>query len=316
MNQTQSTSRLQRQGPARPPQTGALALTRLVAISMLLFTLLAASHAVAEEVAEWEYLVVSYGTTYFTNPLLDLEPHNAARSKVMLFSDLGLTLPSEAFSLQSNMDVLGRFGWELVGLVGSIGGDQQLVFKRLFDAERSSTEAERIREQREALISEFVSSQTANEAGTPSRLLDLDQVERAQAIEARNLRDAEAVEAIIDAAFSASPGLTLVAREAVGSAFNTTSAPRVRASITIDVTAAALVGQGQYRMSLVTPEFDRLRAALLASGFGEPRPSFCPVGTSEVETTVTAVIQHDGSATYVTRQSLTRERGVCLQDPE
>jgi len=315
MNQAQSTSRLHRQGPVRPPQKGALALTRLVAVSVLLLTLLAASHAAAEEVAEWEYLVVSYGTTYFTNPLLDLEPHNAARSKVMLFSDLGLTLPSEAFSLQSNMDVLGRFGWELVGLVGSIGGDQQLVFKRLFDAERSSTEAERIREQREALIAEFVSAQSANEADAPNRLLDLDRVERAQATEARNLRDAGIVVAIVDAAMSASPLLTLVAREAVGSAYDPSSSPRVSVSVTIDVTDVALVGQNQYRMSHVMREIDRLRDALLASGLREQRLGTCRDETSAVDITVVAVIQHDGSATDVARRPLAGTNRLCLQNP-
>jgi hypothetical protein len=54
-------------------------------------------------------------------------------------------MTSEAVSLQQSMDVLGRFGWELVGVVGSAGGDQQLVIKRVFDAQRSAADADQIR---------------------------------------------------------------------------------------------------------------------------------------------------------------------------
>ena len=88
-----------------------------------------AATAQAQEIVEWEYLVVSYGTTYFTDPVLNLEGE-AGASKILLLSELGITLPREATELQRDIDVLGRFGWELVAVVGTIGGDQQIVFKR------------------------------------------------------------------------------------------------------------------------------------------------------------------------------------------
>ena len=275
------------------------------------------SYGMAQEAVEWEYLVVSYGTTYFANPLTDLSESIASRSKVVLFSDLGLTLPSEAVSLQRNMDVLGRFGWELVGVVGSIGGDQQLVFKRLFDAERSASEADRIREEREALIAEFVAAERESEPPEGASLIDLDAVERAQATERRNERDAQRVEAIIDSAVESVDGLALISREVRGDASTPEARPRVSAEIVLDVTASAMVGPRQYRSSLVLQEFERLREALLANGLTEPTRAFgtCPGRDQELRLRVEAVIEHDGAASVVQRTSPLDDK-ICIPEAD
>src|SRR5690606_25660143 len=118
--------------------TVAVLLTIVFTVAGLAASQAAAQTAVQAAEQEWEYLIVSYGETRFANPFLDPDSSNASFSKVQLFSDLGVTLPSEAITLQRNVDILGRFGWELITVVGTIGGDQQLVFKRPYDEQRSA----------------------------------------------------------------------------------------------------------------------------------------------------------------------------------
>lgn len=65
---------------------------------------------------EWEYLVVTNGKVYFGDPIKQA-------SGSVAFSD-------EANGTQSALDKLGKEGWELVTVVGVIGGDQEFVLKR------------------------------------------------------------------------------------------------------------------------------------------------------------------------------------------
>lgn len=274
--------------------------TSLLAIFL---TLTRVASAQAAEDSEWEYLVVSYGTTYFSDPLLDPDAANATFSKVQLFSEIGVTLPQEAVTLQRNIDVLGMFGWEMVTIVGSIGGDQQIVFKRPYDAERSAAEAERIKAERQELIDlyEATSSRSnTDEATERPQLIDLDAVERAQATEDRNRRDEGTVRGWIEAA--AATGFMLPDLVVVGRARSPDSSPEVSVTITLDVTEAALVGPGQYRRSLATTAINNLFETLLTTGFVAPPiySSFCfsdPVGEASI--TVNAVIQHGGVTTTV-----------------
>lgn len=255
--------------------------------------------AMAQEAsAEWEYLVVSYGETYFYNPLLDPDAENATFSKVQLFSDIGVTIPSEAINLQRNIDVLGRFGWELVTIVGTIGGDQQLVFKRPYDEQRSVEEAARIQAEREELVAAYNESRAqASSAGERPGLLDLDAFELIQATAERNRRDEATVRGIIETA--AAVGFPLHEITVSGRAYSPDSSPNVNVQVTLDVTAAALVAPGQYRKSLVDDAVEQFFASLTRSGFDKPpRYSiFCyssDVGDGEASVVVTAVIEHDG----------------------
>lgn len=64
----------------------------------------------------WEYLVVSRGKVYFYD-----ESKKQPSSK---------PFSSEATPTQEALDVLGKEGWELVTVVGVIGGDQEFILKR------------------------------------------------------------------------------------------------------------------------------------------------------------------------------------------
>lgn len=78
---------------------------------------------------QWEYIVVSYGKTVFETP-----------EKTLGYRSLGLSGGSEATDLEANLDIMGRFGWEVATIVGTIGGDQQIVLKRKYDKVRSANE--------------------------------------------------------------------------------------------------------------------------------------------------------------------------------
>lgn len=71
------------------------------------------------EVIKWEYLVVCFGKTYFDFP-----------NKLNIYFTLSESGGDEGIKLQNKLDVLGKYGWELVSIVGTIGGDQQFVLKR------------------------------------------------------------------------------------------------------------------------------------------------------------------------------------------
>lgn len=76
----------------------------------------------------WEYLVVSFGTTEFKKIDSGIR---TGTSKLVAFREFADLLSGhEGINLQYKLDILGRFGWEVVSALGHIAGDQQLVLKR------------------------------------------------------------------------------------------------------------------------------------------------------------------------------------------
>ena len=126
---------------------------------------------------QWEYLVISFGKTYFSSPA-DISSKQTGQSKLMIFGPLGGVIASEALDTQDQVDTLGRYGWELIGVLGSIGGDQQWVFKRPFDPDRAAKEAAQIKKDGDALAA--ARDKAAKEAAAkpvaapPTELVDLD----------------------------------------------------------------------------------------------------------------------------------------------
>jgi len=99
-----------------------LAVGCLVSLTWLGASLFAGSEAVAGDTSQqrWEYLVVS-SKAYFAGGYLDSTPLQKA----------ALTgFEEEALDLEVALDGVGGMGWELVTVVGIIGGDQEFIFKR------------------------------------------------------------------------------------------------------------------------------------------------------------------------------------------
>lgn len=142
---------------------------------------------------QWEYLVLSFGKTTFEPP-----------EKALAYKSIGLGNPNEASSLQNNLDILGRFGWELIAVVGAIGGDQQLMLKRKYDKARTANEYGMIQTGRELYLKDLTDiigrslklseeqSRLEKEQANKPRLIDLDEVARLERRESlrRRMHDA------------------------------------------------------------------------------------------------------------------------------
>ena len=76
---------------------------------------------------------------------------------------------SEAVDLQASLDGLSSLGWELISIIGSIGGDQQLVLRRKYEPSRSKTDSIAIAKQVDKLIAEY-STLAKKEAAEKLRL--------------------------------------------------------------------------------------------------------------------------------------------------
>lgn len=116
--------------------------------------------AIGPDERQWEYLVVSFGKARFFDTSEAPEMQLAMLVKTGPSSQLGLVGAQEAVVMESQMDTLGRLGWELVSVVGAIGGDQELVLKRPYRADRSAIE--------KVVLSREAQLQKEKEAATPS----------------------------------------------------------------------------------------------------------------------------------------------------
>ncbi|HWR35387.1 MAG TPA: hypothetical protein VN622_05900 [Clostridia bacterium] len=193
----------------------------------------------------WEYLVVSFDKTVFTDPTDSPEIKAGGLSKLVQYSRAGVTSASEALSTENQMDLLGKFGWELVDILGAIGGDQQMVFRRASDPERSAHEAALIKEEGERLIAlqKEAAAQLARSEDNKTELVDVDAVEKAAATqEVRRKEEARLTQAV--------NSLTNypVARISVTSIAATPTDSSVRAEVVIDGTAVLVTGN-KYRSS-------------------------------------------------------------------
>ncbi|MHB0998291.1 MAG: hypothetical protein ACYC27_03515 [Armatimonadota bacterium] len=134
-------------------------------------------------VLHWEYLVVSFGKAYFTDPLSS-EAKIAGVSKVRAFTEAGVLMAQEAIDIQNRLDKLGKFGWELTGVVGAIGGDQEFILKRRYDPARSKAEIELVQTEGKRLKQEAAEIASQKAKDSTETLIDLDATEQAATDEA------------------------------------------------------------------------------------------------------------------------------------
>jgi hypothetical protein len=126
---------------------------------------------------QWEYLIVSYGKTSFVSVSESVADGSSKLTAFKEFSEL--LYGSEAISTQEKLDILGRLDWELVSVVGAIGGDQQFVLKRPRNVNRAEIELLVASELKETLEAEKKTKDKAAELY--AKILE----ERKQALEER-----------------------------------------------------------------------------------------------------------------------------------
>ena len=99
----------------------------LVGVSWMGVSLLSNSRVLAstDPQQKWEYMVICPGKVGFSSPFASPMDKSAGLS-------IGTSIlpPTEALDTETILDNAGKVGWELVTVVGVIGGDQEFVFKR------------------------------------------------------------------------------------------------------------------------------------------------------------------------------------------
>lgn len=188
--------------------------------------------------------MVSYGKTVFGSP-----------EKTLAYRAIGLGASAqEANDVQRNLDILGRFGWELTTIVGAIGGDQQIVFKRRFDRARSSSEASAILKGKDLYLKDLIdvwerarrvreeADAIAEAEKSKPRLVELDALDEENRL--------KKIRAERKAEYEAAIATTTWGNKAKLSVYADTSS--VHVDMKIDVTEQALRDGGTYRKSEVT----------------------------------------------------------------
>lgn len=215
---------------------------------------------------QWEYLVLSFGKTYFSSPA-DIAAKQSGQSKLMIFGPLGGVVASEALDVQDQVDTLGRYGWELITVLGAIGGDQEWVFKRRFDPARAAGEAAQIRKEGDALAA--AREQAAKDAAAkpvtpPTVLVDLDAQELSASRAAADQALREQVTGLLRVA-----DWPTVRLDAAG----LTAPPKGKVTVMLDVTERALTGN-TYRLSAVYGLIEGYVQALKALGRGVTKSEY------------------------------------------
>jgi len=191
---------------------------------------------------QWEYLVVSGGKTYFSSTLMQSAE---GESKAILAA--GSTFTSEAVAVEAQMDSLGRRGWELVAVVGSIGGDQELVFKRPYVKAVVEAEVAERRAQAEkwAALLKGAGKLTPSEPG--AQIVDLDERERMERL-ARNMAH---LQAQVDGALRAVlvSGLKIEKDTLVSPKGELSDEAALSGTLVVDATSQLLGADNTYRSS-------------------------------------------------------------------
>ncbi len=206
---------------------------------------------------QWEYLVVSYGKTLFGSP-----------EKTLAYRSIGLAVTAqEANEIQQSLDILGRFGWEVITIVGSIGGDQQIVMKRRYDKNRVANEGIAILRGRELYLKDLIdilergrkireeSEAVTAAARNQPKLIDLDAKER----EDKRLKFTAELATAVKSALADVPGV----KDPVTSARVIGSDGKYKfVDVNVDLTDLMLKDGNSYRASEVR---NWLNSVLLAS---------------------------------------------------
>lgn len=240
---------------------------------------------------QWEYLVVSFGKAYFSDPNREPETKTAGLSKLVSYSKVGIVSAQEALTVQSQMDTLGRFGWELIGIVGVIGGDQEMVFRRAYDPEQSKTEAALIREEGERLLA--VRREVIADLAQAD-FVDLDATERAAAIaQTRQNEEARLRTAI------ASLNNPAIANVKIVSTALSSDSSAVTVEVTVDGSSELLKEGNRYRSTEARAMANQIATAIyqaagLKSDYGSDPSSYLSHTLGEVKISSSVRVSYQG----------------------
>lgn len=233
---------------------------------------------------------MSYGKTVFGSP-----------EKTLAYRSIGLSATAqEANEIQQSLDVLGRFGWEVITVVGAIGGDQQIVMKRRYDKNRVASEGLSILRGRELYLNDLIDilersrktreeQEAAAAVRNQSRLVDLDAKESEDRRQQLTSELGEKIKLIL-------VSIPVVKNPIVSARAFDSSGKYNYVDIKLDVTELMLKDGGNYRASEVknwlgTTPIPALRSTL-------------DYGSSSIDITVSATINFNGKTEKVGEQKI------------
>jgi hypothetical protein len=206
----------------------------------LMVTGLLFSQEPKQTLSRWEYLVISYGKTTFGDPL-----------KTKEYLPLTHRVGQESTDLQTSLDGLGALGWELFFVIGLIGGDQQLLFKRKLDSAIGKADSLAIKKESDKMNAEYtaIAKREAEESrkleklvASKKALVDIDAVESSISFEKERKDAIEYIKSLADSLGEAYP----VSR-------NVTQNSAIGYTVTcqLDLTQGFLRNTNEYRKSEV-----------------------------------------------------------------
>ncbi len=202
---------------------------------------------------KWEYMVVSFGKAEFSQLL----------SKTMAYWNEGVSKDAYgASSYENNLDILGQHGWEVTSILGTIGGDQQVTLKRLYDKNRTDLEVKEIAENSvlaaQGLLDSLIAADKAKEANAATKEPELIELDAYEA-DLQRQKNADAYRKMVDDYFNSitknKPGawtITYYESEYTPSELR----------ITYDITKDYLLNTNSYRKSQVNAFLNSLEPVL------------------------------------------------------
>ncbi len=153
------------------------------------------------------------------------------------------------------MDILGAHGWEVITVTGAIGGDQQVMLKRLYDKSRTEAELKEIDENSALAMQGFLDSliaedkaKTKTESLAESKAVELIELDSLEARQKQEMEDAENTAQLNEIADNYVNSLTQDKPIAWSTSYSRDS-PRI--FLTYDLTRDYLLNGNAYRKSQV-----------------------------------------------------------------
>jgi len=253
-------------------------MKRLIVLLLVIGMACSCLFAVSE--SQYEYLVVSFGKTYFSE----------LRSKTMAYWDQGISKTAQgATSFEKDLDILGQHGWEVVSILGAIGGDQQVTLKRLREDARTSSELRTIDENSEKVVNGILESLLAEEekakkkeVSVEIKLIELDSYEAEQAKLKKQSELETAATSFLNNLKNKPNEITFK-----WEADSYSKKDKVRIELKYDVTKECLININQYRQSEVEQ---------LLNSYGEP------IKTIPIPKDSLTYVSLDGYITYMDKE--------------
>jgi hypothetical protein len=210
----------------------------------------------------------------------------------MAYWDQGISKTAQgATSFEKDLDILGQHGWEVVSILGAIGGDQQVTLKRLYDDARTSSELRTIDENSEKVVNGFLESLLAEEekakkkeASVEIKLIELDSYEAEHA----KLKKRSELETAVTNFLNK---LMIKPKEISykWEADSISKKDKINISLKYDITKNCLINTNQYRKS----DSDRLLAS-----YGDPMKA------SPIPKDILGSVSLNGYITYMGKEFL------------